>query len=56
MPAEEAGKLQRVCEEVSLVNRKVKVIGALHNEATTRREGQEAVASFVVGSSVKRVE
>jgi len=56
VPAEEAGKLQRVCEEVSLVNRKVKVIGALHNEATTRREGQEAVASFVVGSSVKRVE
>ena len=54
VPPEEAEKLQRVCEEVSLVTKRVNVIGALHNEATTRREGQEAVASFVIDSYVKR--
>jgi len=53
VPPEEAEKLQRVCEETSLVTKRVKVIGALHNEATTRREGQEAVASFVVSTSMK---
>jgi predicted alpha/beta-fold hydrolase len=51
VPPEEADKLQRVCEETSLVTKRVKVIGALHNEATTRRKGQEAVASFVVATS-----
>ncbi|KAM0694487.1 hypothetical protein Q7P36_004842 [Cladosporium allicinum] len=53
VPPEEAEKLQKVCEETSLVIKRVKVIGALHNEATTRREGQEAVASFVVATSSK---
>jgi fermentation-respiration switch protein FrsA (DUF1100 family) len=48
VPAEEAEKLQRVCEEASLGFRRVNVIGALHNEATTRREGQEAIAKFVI--------
>lgn len=48
VPAEEAEKLQRVCEEASLDIQRVNVIGALHNEATTRREGQEAVARFVL--------
>lgn len=48
VPPEEANKLQRVCEESSLVHKRVNVIGALHNEASTRREGQEAVARFVV--------
>jgi fermentation-respiration switch protein FrsA (DUF1100 family) len=48
VPPEEAKKLQDVCEEVSLGFRRVNVIGALHNEATTRREGQEAIAKFVV--------
>lgn len=48
VPSEEAEKLQKVCEEASLGFRRVNVIGALHNEATTRREGQEAIAKFVV--------
>jgi fermentation-respiration switch protein FrsA (DUF1100 family) len=48
VPPEEAEKLQNVCEEVSLGCKRVNVIGALHNEATTRREGQEAIAKFVV--------
>jgi fermentation-respiration switch protein FrsA (DUF1100 family) len=48
VPPEEAEKLQHVCEEVSLGFKRVNVIGALHNEATTRREGQEAIAKFVV--------
>jgi fermentation-respiration switch protein FrsA (DUF1100 family) len=49
VPSEEAEKLQKVCEEASLGFRRVNVIGALHNEATMRREGQEAIAKFVVG-------
>jgi len=48
VPSEEAEKLQKVCEEASLGFKRVNVIGALHNEATTRREGQEAIAKFVV--------
>lgn len=48
VPTEEAEKLQRICEEAKLDIRRVNVIGALHNEATTRREGQEAVARFVL--------
>jgi fermentation-respiration switch protein FrsA (DUF1100 family) len=48
VPAEEAEKLQKVCEEASLGFKRVNVIGALHNEATTRREGQEAIAKFVI--------
>jgi pimeloyl-ACP methyl ester carboxylesterase len=48
VPSEEAEKLQKVCEEASLGFRRVNVIGALHNEATTRREGQEAIAKFVI--------
>lgn len=47
VPAEEVEKLQRVCEETSIGFERVNVIGALHNEATTRREGQEAIARFV---------
>lgn len=47
VPAEEAEKLQKVCEETSVGFERVNVIGALHNEATTRREGQEAIARFV---------
>lgn len=47
VPTEEAEKLEQVCEETSVVFQRVNVIGALHNEATTRREGQEAIARFV---------
>lgn len=47
VPSEEAEKLQKVCEGASLDFRRVNVIGALHNDATTRREGQEAIANFV---------
>lgn len=48
VPAEEVETLQKVCEDSSLGFKRVNVIGALHNEATTRREGQEAIAKFVV--------
>lgn len=51
VPKEEAEKLQKVCEEAKLNFRRVNVRGALHNEATTRREGQEAVARFVLENS-----
>lgn len=52
VPPEEANKLQRVCEELSLVHQRVNVIGALHNEASTRREGQAAVARFIVDTDI----
>jgi pimeloyl-ACP methyl ester carboxylesterase len=48
VPPTEIDKLARVCEEVGLETQRVNVLGALHTEATTRREGQEAVARFVL--------
>lgn len=51
VPSEEAVKLETLCGETSLTFKRVNVIGALHNEATTRREGQEAVANFVIATS-----
>lgn len=48
VPAEEAERIQKACEDVKLVTKRVNVIGALHNEATMRREGQEAVARFIL--------
>jgi alpha-beta hydrolase superfamily lysophospholipase len=48
VPPAETDKLARVCKEVGLETQRVDVLGALHTEATTRREGQEAVARFVL--------
>lgn len=47
VPAEEAGKIAHVCQESGLSVDRTDVIGSLHNEATVRKEGQEAVAGFV---------
>lgn len=49
VPAGEAKELEAVCEAVGLGVERREVKGALHNEATTRREGREAVAGWVVG-------
>ena len=49
VPAEEADKLVRLCEELRVGCERKDVVGALHHEATTRRDGQEAVARFVAG-------
>jgi fermentation-respiration switch protein FrsA (DUF1100 family) len=48
VPPTEIDKLARVCEQVGLETHRVDVLGALHTEATTRREGQEAVVRFVL--------
>lgn len=47
VPAEEVDKIEDVCREAGLKAERTDVIGSLHNEATTRKEGQEAVAAFV---------
>ncbi|KAK4503814.1 hypothetical protein PRZ48_004729 [Zasmidium cellare] len=47
VPPGEADKLERVSREVGLPTLRKDIIGALHTEATTRREGQDAVARFV---------
>ncbi|KAK6430182.1 hypothetical protein LTR95_013667 [Oleoguttula sp. CCFEE 5521] len=47
VPPEEIEKLASICTEARLSTRRVDVLGALHTEATTRREGQQAVAEFV---------
>lgn len=48
VPGEQVGELEGCCQELGYGVRRVDVIGSLHNEATTRREGQEGVAGFVV--------
>lgn len=48
VPPSEVDKLQRICIENGLDTQRNNIMGALHTEATTRREGQEAVAKFVI--------
>lgn len=48
VPPSEADKLEAICLEAGLHTERKDIIGALHTEATTRREGQDAVARFVV--------
>lgn len=48
VPPGEADKLEKLCRELKLETERKDVIGALHTEATTRREGQDAVARFAI--------
>ena len=48
VPPSEANKLEQVSREAGLKTQRTNIIGALHTEATTRREGQAAVANFIV--------
>lgn len=54
VPPEEVNKLENICHDLRLSTERKDVIGALHTEATTRREGQHAVASFVVRCAESR--
>lgn len=54
VPGGEIGKIEEACKNVGLETQRTDVIGSLHNEATTRREGQGAVARFVVDLVDKR--
>nr|POE56907.1 protein abhd13 [Quercus suber] len=47
VPPEEVDKLERLCTDLDFELERKAVHGALHTEATTRREGQAAVASFI---------
>ena len=47
VPAEEADKLEELCEELSLEHERKDVVGALHNETTIRRDGQQSIARFI---------
>ena len=48
VPEGEAGKLARLCAELGMRVAWKEVKGALHTDATVRREGREGVAGFVV--------
>ncbi|KAK5111602.1 hypothetical protein LTR85_011831 [Meristemomyces frigidus] len=51
VPPIEIQKLESICRELKLDYERKNVIGALHTEATTRREGQDAVANFIVNAT-----
>ena len=48
VPPGEAEKLEMLCRSVGMDVARREVRGALHNDATVKREGREAVAEFVV--------
>ncbi|CAK3770146.1 alpha beta-hydrolase [Lecanosticta acicola] len=54
VPHCEADKLEAICRDAGLPTERRDIIGALHTEATTRREGQDAVARFIVECAASR--
>lgn len=53
VPAEEADKLEQICRGVGLEYERKDVMGALHNEATVRRDGQQSIANFIANTTHK---
>ncbi|KAK4542791.1 hypothetical protein LTR36_006167 [Oleoguttula mirabilis] len=51
VPPTEIAKLEHLCKELKLEYERKNVVGALHTEAATRREGQEAVAKFILSAT-----
>ncbi|KXT16244.1 hypothetical protein AC579_6954 [Pseudocercospora musae] len=47
VPRNEVGKLESICNELDLPMKRKDIDGALHFEATVRKDGQAAVAGFV---------
>ncbi|KAK1060609.1 hypothetical protein LTR74_011742 [Friedmanniomyces endolithicus] len=47
VPPEEIEELERICKALGLRYERKDILGALHTEATSRREGQQGVAEFV---------
>ncbi|KAK1812567.1 hypothetical protein LTR12_013054 [Friedmanniomyces endolithicus] len=47
VPPEEIEELERICKALGLRYERKNILGALHTEATSRREGQQGVAEFV---------
>ncbi|KAK5113980.1 hypothetical protein LTR62_003103 [Meristemomyces frigidus] len=48
VPPQEVEKLEDLCKELRLRYMRKDILGALHTEATTRRDGQKAVVDFVL--------
>ena len=53
VPAEEADKLETLCKGLGLDIARQDVIGALHTDATIRKEGQEIVGDFIRHATAK---
>ena len=51
VPPTEIAKIERLCQELRLEFVRKDVIGALHTEASMRREGQAAIAKFIIALS-----
>ncbi|KAK5130866.1 hypothetical protein LTR08_001587 [Meristemomyces frigidus] len=51
VPPTEIAKLEHCCRELGLVYERKDVMGALHTEASMRREGQNAIANFILALS-----
>lgn len=47
VPSVEADKLETLCKELHLKYERKDVLGALHNEASSKRAGQQAIADFI---------
>ncbi|KAK0786799.1 hypothetical protein LTR91_016553 [Friedmanniomyces endolithicus] len=47
VPPEEIEELERICKALGIRYKRKNILGALHTEATSRREGQQGVAEFV---------
>ena len=53
VPAEEADKLESICKDIGFEYERKDVMGALHNEATVRRDGQQSIAKFIADITTK---
>lgn len=53
VPAEEADKLEKICQDLQMNFERRDVVGALHNEATVRRDGQQYIAQFIADTTDK---
>ncbi|KAM3425041.1 hypothetical protein BST61_g7009 [Cercospora zeina] len=47
VPSSETDKLEQIARSAGLRTLRTNIVGALHTEATTRKEGQAAIAKFV---------
>lgn len=47
VPAPEADHLESLCKDLQLVYRRKDVVGALHNEASTKASGKQAIVEFL---------
>ena len=51
VPVEEADKLEGICQDMGFDYERRDVVGALHIEATVRRDGQQSIAKFIAATT-----